>query len=361
MLLACCQHTCRRPEIERLVDAVDATVVLELAEKHGIIPQLHLGLADYSDRIAVWPDLHSLSAKNARRALWLTQLLEKILGMLHSREIDALPYKGPALAQVLYGDISMRQYMDLDILVRTACLPAANDALQELGLSRHLQLNPAEEQAFVDSHYEYAFDGFGAPNIVELQWQILPQFYAIDLEVNPLFDRAVSVPLGGSHVRSLCNEDLFLVLCIHAAKHLWGRLSWILDIARLTESGSIDWDTIDKRVQSLGISRIVAVSCALTHSLFGTEYPRSTSFAVDEDVVRSILRRLPAGEQPDTESAGYFREIFRLRERRSDRIRFLYRLATTPSISEWSVVRLPPSLFPLYRFVRLFRLLGKIV
>jgi hypothetical protein len=45
-----------------------------------------------------------------------------------------------------------------------------------------------------------------------------------------------------------------------------------------------------------------------------------------------------------------------LRERRSDQFRFLCRLACTPSVGEWKVIRLPAPLFPFYRVIRMFRL-----
>jgi len=47
------------------------------------------------------------------------------------------------------------------------------------------------------------------------------------------------------------------------------------------------------------------------------------------------------------------------RERIRDKARFLWRLAITPGISEWSTIQLPEFLSPLYRVVRLTRLAGK--
>jgi hypothetical protein len=58
----------------------------------------------------------------------------------------------------------------------------------------------------------------------------------------------------------------------------------------------------------------------------------------------------------DTESIAYFRLMMRLRERWQDRARFLCRLVFTPSVSEWTAVRFPKPLYPLYRVVRLWRL-----
>ena len=63
-------------------------------------------------------DLERRFARNAQRSLRLTQRTAKILACLARRGIEAIPYKGPALAQTVYGDVAMRQFSDLDILIR---------------------------------------------------------------------------------------------------------------------------------------------------------------------------------------------------------------------------------------------------
>jgi hypothetical protein len=61
----------------------------------------------------------------------------------------------------------------------------------------------------------------------------------------------------------------------------------------------------------------------------------------------------------DFESSEYFSLIARLRENRPDRWRYIWRLLWTPGEGEIAAVRLPEPLFPLYRLVRLGRLLRK--
>jgi len=40
------------------------------------------------------------------------------MALLEENGIEALTFKGPALAQMAYGDTSLRHYSDLDILIR---------------------------------------------------------------------------------------------------------------------------------------------------------------------------------------------------------------------------------------------------
>jgi hypothetical protein len=62
----------------------------------------------------------------------------------------------------------------------------------------------------------------------------------------------------------------------------------------------------------------------------------------------------------NTESIRYFRLMMNVRERWQDRVRLFSRLAFTSTAGEWSAMRLPARLFPLYRLVRMCRLAGKL-
>jgi hypothetical protein len=54
---------------------------------------------------------------NAARNMKMTAELLRILDALKEAGIKAMPLKGPVLAQQLYGDVALRQFSDLDILV----------------------------------------------------------------------------------------------------------------------------------------------------------------------------------------------------------------------------------------------------
>ena len=49
--------------------------------------------------------------------LLMTGELIKILKLLKVNDINAIPYKGPVLANLAYGTISLREFNDLDIFV----------------------------------------------------------------------------------------------------------------------------------------------------------------------------------------------------------------------------------------------------
>jgi hypothetical protein len=370
LILACCGAGSNEQPSTRIDEALrhplDWDRMLRLAEHHGLVPLLYRRLSEAMEA-AQSTGLEAFRQRdkfNAHRTLWLTVELIHIHKHLVARGLDVLPYKGPSLAESLYGNVATRQFSDLDLLVRAQDVPAVRSALSELGYKASLDLTQSAERAYLKSGYEYAFDGPQGRNLIEVKWQILPQFYSIGFAVEGFFDRAVAVDVAGHRLRTLSDQDLMLVLCVHAAKHAWMQLSWLCDIAQLARSKAIDWDALQVEAARLGIARIVAVTFLLAHKLLGTGLPDQLGLRNDpaaEKLAEKILRQIVGEVEIDAESVGYFRLMMDLRERRGDRASFLWRLLVTPSAGEWSAIRLPSALFPLYRAVRMFRLAGRMV
>jgi hypothetical protein len=443
LLVACCAdptagHADRIRQI--LSGPLDWKRLLALVDHHRVVPQVYGALSAFAHLIPaqLLDALRSRYQDNARKALWFTAELVRILHHLESAGIKALPYKGPVLAETLYGEVTQRQFGDLDILILPEDVPKAKAALLALGYKPRLNLAPSLETSYIESGYEYSFSAAQGPNLLELQWRIVPRFYCMDLEVADLFARAEclensreaapehssrrnnllknprfvsghrfsdavaateSVAPSGAEVtsrvfqqtgqpwvesetppspsgakdqarcslpRTLRPEDLLLALCVHAAKHVWVQLSWLCDIAQLVKSRQLDWNAIQDEAHRLGIERIVNLNLLLAHKLLGSALPPTIQKRVQEDPSTTILaaeifRIIEASVHYDTESIPYFRLMMRLRERWQDQARFLWRLASTPSVSEWSAVPLPRPLQPLYRLVRLSRLTKRLV
>jgi hypothetical protein len=426
LLLACCADSSDEPNTDRIRDILAHPLnwerILYLVDHHRVVPQVYGALSARphllpADRLGA---LRLRYQDNARKTLWFTAELVRIVTHLESAGIKVLPYKGPTLAETLYGEVTRRQFGDLDILIRPGDVTKAKAALRDLGYKTGIDLAPHIEKAYVGAGYECSFSSVRGSNLLELQWRIVPRFYSIDFDVADLFERADEISLGGDCIvtqppqkkwneplpksreaaaeysprrqpwvesgtlsrpsgakdrlryspgcpmRTLRPEDLLLVLCVHAAKHVWVQLSWLCDIAQLAKSQQLDWNAIQGEAKRLGIERIVNVNLFLAHKLLGATVPPAIQACAQEDPLTTILADeiLPIIQSSihyNTESLAYFRLMMRLRERRRDRAHFLWRLAVTPSVSEWSAVRLPKLLHPLYRLVRLLRLVKRLV
>jgi hypothetical protein len=369
LLLACCTNRSDIEDAERIRETLtrplDWKRVINLAKDHGVVPQIYRSLSDFRD-IAPPDSIEALRQSqqaNARHTLWLTRELLRVLEKLESYRVAVLPYKGPVLAEILYGNVSMRQFSDLDLLIHSSDLPRIKSALAELGYESRVALTQREELDYLESGYEYTFDHHLGRNLVEVQWRILPRFYSVDFDVDGFFQRAVPRTVSGMTLRTLCAEDLVLVLCVHAAKHAWQQLSWLCDIAELARSQQIDWNAVQEQAKRLGIRRIVAISFSLANRLLEgapSKLRLDGDFASIENVTNEIIPTLAEAADYNTESVPYFKLMIRIRERWQDRVKFLWRLIFTPSVGEWSAIRLPAQLFPLYRVVRVFRLMSRL-
>ena len=370
LILACCNDDSGGPGSARIQQilghGVDWERLLQLAQHHGLVPLVYrcLSTAVGVAQSASLEGLRQQDKQNAHQTLWLTVELLSLYRHLAARGLEVLPYKGPVLAEILYGNVTLRQFSDLDLLVRAHDLPRIKAALADLGYAPGLRLTQAAERAYLKSGYEYTFDGARGRNLLEIKWRILPQFYAIGFDVDDFFQRAVAVAVQGQRLRTLCDQDLMLVLCVHAAKHAWKQLSWLCDIAQLARSRSLDWAALRIQAAGLGIERIVAVSFLVAYKLLGAAVPAQLDVERDaktESLAQRIVQLIVAEEELDPESVAYFRLMMELRERGKDRASFCWRLLVTPGSGEWSAVRLPGALFPLYRVVRVGRLAGRLI
>jgi hypothetical protein len=108
----------------------------------------------------------------------------------------------------------------------------------------------------------------------------------------------------------------------------------------------------------------VTISLLLARTLLGSALPLAFDSSIDrqhaDKLVESLQHRLATGTEPDTQSFRYFYDFLQTREQWQDWVRLASRLAFTPSVKEWNAVRMPNSLFPLYRAVRLGRLAARI-
>jgi len=372
LLCACAGVELAAERVARIADCLESDLdwneVLRLAEHHGVLPLLARNLSAHA---AVLPpeiarSLRTAFAANVQRNLWFAGELARIADRFQEQCLRAVPYKGPVLAESAYGDVGLRNFGDLDFLISAADFERAKRTLGELGFRPSADQRPAVERFWLRKGYERSFDSVAGKYLVELQWGVLPYFYAVDLSVDELLARSSRTSLGGHEVPSLGPEDLLLVLCLHAAKHLWMRLIWVCDIAETMRTQAVDWAVVLSRARALGVVRILCVSLWLLRALFGVSLPAPAEEVVDSDpevrfLGKEFAARLGRSATYDFESTEYFRWILKLRERRSDRARYLWRLVWTPGTGDIAAAQLPEVLFPLYRAVRLVRLMRKLV
>lgn len=362
LLRACCADDGRVFHV--LTRGLQWDDIFSQAAYHRVLPAVYRAVQGRPEVAAsIQSALRAQYLRHCQRAMRFSAELAEILRHFNSRGIPTIAQKGPALAHLLYGDSAMREFGDLDLLVRPADVPRAVGALTELGYEKNLQLSPRQEKSYLQSGYEYVFRRGAERNLIELQWNLLPRFYAVDVNIEELFARSRQHQFDGVYARMLRPEDQLIFLCLHAAKHQWAQLGMVRDIAAIARF-DLDWELVVNEGQRLGVLRIVLISLSLAQALLGCEFAEGVAglpeLVVARNFVAPTIGRMMAMCEISTESPAYFRFMIQVRERWSDQWRFVWRLATTPSVGEWQAARISDALFPLYSVVRMARLCRRI-
>ena len=117
----------------------------------------------------------------ARNLLLITELC-RVLEEFEEHGIAAIPYKGPALALQVYGDLKLRSFVDLDLLVRPGDATRAGALLIARGYRPHLDLSPAQESLLSRSECDRVYLREGRNIVLELHWAVAPPFFSVGIE-----------------------------------------------------------------------------------------------------------------------------------------------------------------------------------
>jgi hypothetical protein len=259
--------------------------------------------------------------------------------------------------------VNLRQFFDLDVLVRRDQVAAARDALTPLGFAPEKEMTPAEQETYVDHQGELELVRQSDGLWVEIHSAVVPTYYGGGTRSEELWQRVSYVGLGRVQMPALDIADEMEALCVHGSKHRFERLAWILDLAMLARRmDEGDWSRLTARAGSHGTLRMVRLGLLLGADLCGTDaIPAALLAAARGDRVAQVLARDVAARLFDPRPSRFDGLTFhaRMRERPSDQLRYLVNVAFTPSGADWGALHLPPALFPLYTLTRPVRLILK--
>jgi len=346
---------------------LDWDYLYRLARRHSVLPLLYRQLSAAAPRETPPAELRRLRddfRKHIARNLYLTGELERVVGLFESERVPVIPYKGPALAALAYKDLTLRRYVDLDILVRREDLARAKELLASRGFEPRPRLTPAQERVLLRSQHNLPFTRDEGRLIVELHWEFVARRYASPQD-DSVWSRLVKVKLGSREVNSLSPEDLLLSLCVHGTKHLWERLAWVCDVAELVNTHPrLDWEAVTARARAAGTERMLLLGLHLARRLLEARLPAEVERrAAAEPAVGGLTERAAARifDGPEHRPAGLLANIgFNLRARRrlGQRLRYLG-FIFTPTDGDLAALALPARLSFVYYVLRPFRLLLK--
>lgn len=356
---------------------LDWDLLLRVAVQHGVMPLLYrnLNAAPPKDAPAEFLErLQQLFFQNLRRNDTLTAELCDILRLTAHHGIPVVPYKGPALALILYGDTALRQFSDLDLLIRKCDIERTFALLETRGYRRQFLFTPRQQQAFIHSDCEMLLMRDPERFFLDVHWNFTPLYWSLRFDSEMIWQRLGETSINGTSTLAFHTEDLLIILCIHAAKDFWSSLGLLVDIAEVvTQNPDLDWARVSATMHAARATHIVLLSLSLAHELLGAPLPleiknritaERTIMALNLKITRDLLLHVPTskdgGQYPLSAkaTARYLRRLCVV-ERIADKCKFCARLAVTPTSRDYMLVSLPRQLHFGYYLMRPFRLFAQ--
>jgi len=332
------------PGIDRLNEMlrglVDWPVLLELAEKHSVFGLATSRFRDCGEGAVPAEIFEKLRDRYRAQTLFTLRLTAEMLRLFDrftASGVEALVTKGPALSARCYGDPGLRQYGDLDLLVRDKDILRSTELMMSLGYEPRVPLTAIQARKIPG---EYVFRQLSTKLLVEFHTELTFRYHPRPLPVEKLFERQVRVKIDAHDVPALSLEDELILISIHGAKHFWEQLSYIADVAAFVSRQDLDWARVRSSAEEVGGERMLNVGLRLAADVLGAPLPENVAALVRSDrsagfLVGQILRWLPAaGPVPP----GIFaRAMFRMRMRGGvfSGPAYLFRLSFSPTEEDW--------------------------
>ncbi len=372
-LLLCCARTKLPPgfaeQIRKLASLpLDWDFLFAEATRNSLRPFIARHLSACAAEIVPPQQLKRLSdavRANTARCLILTAELIQVMDRFREAGISAVPYKGPVAAVQAHEDITLREFEDLDIIVRQQDMPRVNEVVTSLGYRPTFPwiLSPNAGSSLVPGEYRYL--DHSRRMVVEVHTERTLRHFPIPPNLDDLSRQLVPVFLCGHEIRTFSSEDALVLLCIHGSKDFWERISWIADVAELIRAcPKLDWNAVSHRADCWKARRILHLGLALASEMLDARLPDEIGARVKQDraaraLASEVAQSLLGRDRSAFGSAGRFSFRRRMVDGALAGWRYSIRLAVAPAEDDWQMVRLPRLLAPLYVALRPLRLLRK--
>jgi len=210
-------------------------------------------------------DVHRTSAV---RLIMMYMKVTRLLNNLAESSIDYMVLKGPALAQLIYPDPTVRGFNDLDLIIRARDWPQMHQYLLDLGFipEYNYPQHPPKlipTAVLYEAKYWHEEDKF----LVEVHYDDLLNAGLASRGIEGFWQRAIQVEVDNIPVKTLCLEDQLIHLCMHAHYHGYTRLNWFTDIGMLIQQygNQLNWS------QVLETTRLEEAEIGLYYSLLYLE------------------------------------------------------------------------------------------
>ena len=366
LILRCARTQVEASQVAHIRSILDQELdwprLLSHGSRHGVLPLVYENLKRISSGKVPEFCLVSLESSFKQRVLCNLEMLAELFEVLKSLEqggIRALPYKGPVLAVLAYNRLSLREFIDLDLLVDQPDIPRVYERMIAIGYRSAYPWNNPEWIHRIPGQYLFTKQG----RTVEVHTPETMRYFPRALDLSSILSRVQTMSLVGHELPCIATEDLLPMLCVHGSTHFWDSLKWICDIAELVRNtASLDWEATLARARELACERMLFLGLYLAEELFQTASPEAIAQRIRDDrAVRWMGGRIfrvlfKSTSPPGLVQRGRFR--FQMSGGALRGARYCLRMALSPTEEDWSGIRWLPSMSSILRPLRLAKKYG---
>lgn len=217
------------------------------------------------------------------------EAMEKdILAALLLQGIPACLIKGNEIARIIYGDPNCRSAADIDVLIKTTDLIAADRILNDKGYARENSLPlPFCIGRLHHIPYRNTKNGY----LLELHWDFGYPLY-FNLTPDEIWNGVIGNDTEGY---SLLPENMVLMLFLHHFRHAFRELKILTDIlwSFYRYDKIINWQTFAEKLRKIGLIKSAIIILEQLDSLWHLSEGSLESFKILQEQLASFNIKPP--------------------------------------------------------------------
>jgi len=256
------------------LEGIDTKELFDLFRRHRLFPLASplLPLLETEEQKRWKTAIRTRTLRSMHLLTVQNQLIESFKG----KGINAVPLKGPILAQLLYGSPGDRHSSDLDILIQNEKVERIIHITQESGFTLFTPRQGLSKSKW--DYYSKHLKHFGLINrdqrvMVEIHTRLEDSLVLTSDDMEQLLKGMINIEVGGRSYSSMNINNTFLYLIIHGSTHLYKRLFWLRDISVAIAQWDLNHQKIISDAKTMKIERLLGLSLILVQEFFNTKIP----------------------------------------------------------------------------------------
>jgi hypothetical protein len=314
--------------------------VFNTAHVNRAFPFLYAGLREFPEHVPtnVRSFLEADHRKVVRRNGALLGAALAVTEALQKADVPGIVMRGVSFLETIYGGtLGLRDFGDIDLLVRREDLERAKACLRGLGLGP--SPGALDDRYYERHHLHLSWRPDQGQVVVEIHWSLDHKYTSYAIDTGAVFDRATWHDLPNSRLLLMDPEDALIAACVHAFKHdplvrhYLGHLAHaspsfpdrhlahLADLTGLVScGGDLDWDTVVARCRDWRAGEAVWALLCQAKDVLGTGVPpevleelRPPAPSGLERVVADIAHALMRSTAPVTKPKAIAARLLRYR------------------------------------------------